>query len=194
MKKRVAVGGLCALLSGCGMTYFLEGAKYDSRDSFVAARDAMNSRCTASVIPLVAPVVKRKLVFLIPTQSAVYQNRFSIVKAAIPNDPITIDGMKKNPIISGVGENYRLDFERIKRRNIYMSVDVSEYDTLSLPQASSEVDVLYVAMPEVLGGRDTFYLVTQKGGKQLVNISGAVPKCEAIRDSLLESIQTIALQ
>lgn len=195
MKKCFVLGGLIAsLLSGCGMTYLLEGVRYESKEGFASARAAMLTRCTDSVVPLPAPLVRRKLIAFIPSQEAIYKNRFKIVKAAIPNDPITVEGMRSNPLISGINELYRADVEMLRRRNIFSSVDVVEYDSLSLPQASADVDILYVEMPEMLGGRDAVYVSTQKGGRQLVTVNAAVPKCEAIRDSLHASIQTIALQ
>ncbi|MBZ0094016.1 MAG: hypothetical protein K8H75_01370 [Sulfuricella sp.] len=182
------------LLSGCGMTYFLEGAKYDNKESFVAARAAMNTRCTESISAIPVPLVKRKLIAMIPTQEAIYKNRYSIIKAASPNDPVTMDKLRDNPIFSAINENYRLIVERIKRKNIYPSVEVVEYETLSTPQASANADILHIAMAEALGGKDIFYLTTQKSGKQIVSIDAASPKCEAIRDSYLSSIQTLALQ
>jgi|JI10StandDraft_1071094.scaffolds.fasta_scaffold252518_2 hypothetical protein len=195
MKKCFVLGGLMAsLLSGCGMAYLLEGARYESKESFVAARSAMNARCMENVVPFPVPLVKRKLIAFIPSQEAIYKNRFKIVKAAIPNDPITIEGMRDNPLFSGLNENYRIGVEMLRRKNIFPSVEIVEYENLSLPQASADVDIFYIEMPEILGGKDTFYLTTQKGGRQLVNISAAVPRCEALRDSFHASVQTIALQ
>lgn len=194
MKKAGSIVLGCALLSGCGMTYFLEGAKYDSKEGFITARAAMNARCTESVATIPTPLVKRKLIVMIPTQEALYKNRYSIIKAASPNDPVTMDKLRDNPLFSGINEGYRNVAERIKRRNIYASVEVVEYEALSMPQPNSGTDIMHVAMSEALGGKDIFYLTTQKSGKQIVSYEATSPRCESIRDSYLSSIQTLALQ
>jgi len=183
---------LTLLLSGCAKAYFLEGVKYDTRESFIAARNEMDIRCTESISPLPAPLVKRKLLAMIPTQEAVYKSRYLIEKAVSPN--ITMDRLRDSPIISAVNNNYRLIVERIKRKNIYLSVELIEYETLSSPQASTDTDIFYIVLTEAIAGKDMLYLTTQKNGKQIVNIDSSIPKCEAMRDSYLASIQTLALQ
>jgi hypothetical protein len=194
MKKTGSIILGCVLLSSCSTTYLLEGAKYDTKDSFIAARAAMNTRCTESVEVIRSPLVKRKLIAMIPTQEALYKNRYSIIKAALPNDPVTMERLRDNPLFSGLNENYRHIAERIKRRNIYASVDIVEYETLSTPQSNVDTDIFHVAMAEALGGKDIFYLTTKKNGKQVVSSEAATPKCESISGSYLSSIQTLALQ
>jgi hypothetical protein len=181
------------LLLGCGSRiYYLEGAKYDNKESFISARVAMNIHCTESISPIPTPLVKRKLIAMIPTQEAVYKNRLSIAKAI--SSPVTIDNFRDSPLISAVNENYRLMVERINRKNIYISVELVEYETLSSPQASTDSDIFYIVLTEAIAGKDMLYLTTQKNGKQIVNYDTSIPKCESIRDSYLSSIQTIALQ
>lgn len=194
MKKTGSIILGCVLLSGCGMTYFLEGAKYDTKESFVAARSAAYARCTNSVSALPAPLVKRKLIAMIPTQEALYKNRYTIIKAASPSDPVTMDSLRENPLFSGMNEYYKYIVEHVKRRNIYKTVEVVEYETLSAPQPNADTDILYMAMAEALGGKDVLYLSTKKNGKQIVSYESASPRCESVRDSYLSSIQTIALQ
>lgn len=183
------------LLSGCSSRiYFLEGTKYDNKESFIAANAAMNTRCTESISPNTTPLVKRKLIAMIPTQEAIYKNRYSQIKVSSPNSPITMDNLRDNILISSVNAHYRLMVERIKRKNIYISVELVEYETLSAPQASEYADIFHIVMAEATGGKDMLYLTTQKNGKQIVNYDSSIPKCEAIRDSYLASIQTLALQ
>lgn len=184
---------LTLLLSGCSSRiYFLEGVKYDTRESFITARNEMDIKCTESISPLPTPLVKRKLIAMIPTQEAVYKNRYLIAKAASPN--ATMDSLRASPRISAINNHYRLIAERIKRKNIYLSFELIEYETLSSPQASTDTDIFYVVLTEAIAGTDMMYLTTQKNGKQIVNIDSAIPKCEAMRDSYLFSIQTLALQ
>jgi hypothetical protein len=182
------------LLSGCGTAYFLEGVKYDSKESFVAARAAMNKRCTESITVLPAPLVKRKLIAMIPSQETIYKNRYSMIMASSPNNRVTMDTLRNNPLIAGLNENYRHLAEFIKRKNIYTSFELVEYEILSAPQPSADTDIFYIAMAEAMGGKDMLYLTTQKNGKQVVNYDMSNPKCEFVRDSFFSSIQTLALQ
>jgi len=193
MKKTASfVFILTLLLSGCAKVYFLEGVKYDTRESFITARNEMDISCTESISPLPTPLVKRKLIAMIPTQEAVYKSRYLIAKAVSPN--ATMDSLRASPLISAINNDYRLIAERIKRKNIYFSVELIEYETLSSPQASTDSDIFYIVLTEAIAGKDMLYLTTQKNGKQIVNYDTSIPKCESIRDSYLSSIQTIALQ
>jgi hypothetical protein len=183
------------LLAGCaGQKFFLEGKQYNSKDEFIAARESTRSSCLASVTPLPQPIVNRKLVMMIPTQETIYKNRYAIIKAANPGYPVTMDGLRNNVLIAGLGESYRQNFEQVKKRNMYASVELVEYESLSEPQPTSNTDVYFIRLAEGLGARDTIYLVTSKNGRQIVNVDASSVLCSKRIESLLASLQTLALQ
>lgn len=201
------------LLSGCSTIYYLEGAEYDSKKKFIAARAAMYARCIESTIPLTTSIVERKLIALIPSQETIYRITHANIKAASPNFPVSLEDLRNDPLYSGANENFRMVVEWIKRKNLYTAVEMVEYEILSAPQAlsippaSADTDIFHIVLAPAINRRDMYYLITEKRGKQRIDYGIMNPdcasarisflsmiQCEAFRDNLLSSLQTLALQ
>ena len=195
------------LLAGCSTIYHLEGKEYDSKEKFIAARSEMYQRCVESTDPLPKPLVERKLIALIPSQEIIYRTIQAKLKAATPDFPVLMEDLRKDPVYSGASENFRMVTELIKRRNLYSTVEVIEYQTLSIPQATEDTDILHVVLATSDNRNDKYYLTREKRGKLRIYYGTMNPdcamdrvtflsriECETFRDNLLSSLQTLALQ
>lgn len=195
------------LLAGCSTIYYLEGKEYDSKQKFIAARSAMYKRCIESTEPLSKPLVERKLIALIPSQETIYRTIQAKLKAASPDFPVLMEDLRKDPVYSGANENFKMVTELIKRRNLYSIVEVIEYQTLSIPQATEDTDIFHVVLATSDNRNDKYYLTREKRGKLRIYYGTMNPECaldrvsflsmtqcETFRDNLLSSLQTLALQ
>lgn len=195
------------LLSGCSTMYYLEGTEYDSKNKFIEARAAMHNRCIESTAPLPMPLVERKLIALIPSQEFVYRTVFANQQAKSPDFPITREDLRKDPIYSGINQNFRMVVELIKRKNLYTTVEMIEYDTLSIPEASEDTDIFHIVLATATNRNDRYYLTREKRGKLRIDYGPMNPdcasarasflsmiQCETFRDNLLSSLQRLALQ
>lgn len=195
------------LLPGCSTFYYLEGVEYDSKEKYVAARAAMHHRCIERAVPHAKPLVERKLIALIPSQEFIFRTALASRKAALPDFPVTREDLRKDPIYAGANENFRMVVELIKRNNLYASVEVIEYEDLSIPPADANTDIFHVVMATANNRNDKYYLTREKRGKLRIDYGVINPECptsrvsflsmiecETFRDNLLSSLQRLALQ
>jgi hypothetical protein len=196
MKEFAVIILLCVTVCGCAtrITYYLEGKAYPSKEAFVSAREQMEQRCMANLKGYDVPLVQRKLIAMLPSQEAVYKSRIEMAKASAQGANTTMDVLAANPLVNHVGRSYRWLAEKIQKKNIYSSVEIMEYETLSDPQPSKQADIFYVTLTNRIGGKDVLYMTTQRNGKQMISMDASNPICEAMAESFLASVQTIALQ
>ena len=159
MKKAVLVILMTTLaLSGCSTTYYLEGAEYKGKKKYIAARAAMHTRCIESTEPLPTPLIERKLIALIPSQELIYTTILTNLKAISPDYPMTREDLRYDPLYSGVNENFTMVVELIKRKNLYKTVEMIEYESLSIPEASVDTDIFHVVLATATNRNDRYYL------------------------------------
>jgi hypothetical protein len=208
MKKAVLVILMTTLvLSGCSTTYYLEGAEYKGKKKYIAARAAMHTRCIESAEPLPTPLIERKLIALIPSQELINTTILTNLKAISPDYPMTREDLRYDPLYSGVNENFKMVVELIKRKNLYKTVEMIEYEYLSIPEASVDTDIFHVVLATATNRNDRYYLTREKRGKLRIDYGAINPpcvhervsfmymtQCETFRDNLLSSLQTLALQ
>lgn len=195
-------------LTGCSTVYFLEGKEYEGRRKYLAARSEIYHRCVETVMPLDPPLIQRKLIALIPSQETIFRTHLDNIKESNPNFPVTMEDLRQDPIYFGMNENYRLVVELIKKRNLYQSLEIQEYEaTLTLPEVDEQTDVFHIDLPKDTKHRDMYYLTTEKRGKLRVDYGPMDPDCETARapflalipceqfsDRLLTAIATLAKQ
>jgi hypothetical protein len=208
MKKAVLTILITTLvLPGCSTIYYLEGAEYKDKEKYIAARAAMHTRCIESTEPLPTPLIERKLIALIPSQELIYTTILTNLKAISPDYPITREDLRKQPLYSGTNENFKMIIELIKRKNLYQTVEMIEYESLSLPEASVDTDIFHVVLATATNRNDRYYLTREKRGKLRIDYGAINPpcvnervsfmymtQCETFRDNFLSSLQTLALQ
>ncbi len=208
MKKVVLVILMTALvLSGCTTIYYLESTEYKDKKKYIAARAAMHTRCIVSTESLPTPLIERKLIALIPSQELIYTTVLTNLKAISPDYPITRGDLRKDPLYSGANENFKMVVELIKMKNLYKTVEMIEYEHLSIPEASEDTDIFHVVLATATNRNDKYYLTREKRGKLRIDYGAVNPpcvnervsfmsmnQCETFRDNLLSSLQTLALQ
>jgi hypothetical protein len=79
MMKKIFTALAVVALSGCAVNYTYDGKKYDSKEAFHQAVDSNVSEMLSGVVPLPTPVSKKKLIFAMPSETALITevtNRF----------------------------------------------------------------------------------------------------------------------
>ncbi|MDV6345310.1 MULTISPECIES: hypothetical protein [unclassified Nitrosomonas] len=208
MKKAALVILMTVLvLSGCSTIYYLEDAEYEGKKKYIAARAAMHTRCIESTEPLPTPLIERKLIALIPSQEFIYTAIQKNFKDISPDFPMSREDLRIEPLYSGANENFRMVVELIKKKNLYRTVEMIEYESLSIPEASADTDIFHVVLATATNRNDKYYLTREKRGKLRIDYGAMNPdcanvrisfmssiQCETFRDNLLSSLQTLALQ
>lgn len=154
------------ILGGCGTTYTFEGQKYDSKEKFQSAVDSAASGALATIAPLATPLSQKKLVFAIPSESALVNENVRRQVAIAGSQPNAI----QQELIDNLSRsNFKLTkifFEGVQRKNIYKSVQFIEMQSMTGSFApSQDVDTLYYVEPSQGSGQ--WFYASSKGGKQI---------------------------
>ena len=148
--------------------YTYEGQVFDLPTKFQKGVDDKVKATVKSITPLPTPLSQKKLVFAMPRQSAFIKEsakRFAAVHGAPPVK--LAKEIVENLSISNF-KSIKVFFQAVKKKNIYVSVEFVELDSMSGSYPAAEgVDALYMVEPSV-GEVHWTYASTQYGEQELV--------------------------
>ena len=195
MKKKIMAVFAIALLSGCATKpfYTFEGKKYNSREQFHQAIEASLSNALFTVVPLPSPLAARKLIFAIPSESAIREEnnrRFITTQGRVPTrqEKEIRDNLSKSAF-----RNIQVFFEAVQKRNIYTSVQLIEMDSMTGSfAASAESDALFFVEPTEGSGQ--WYSSSFKSGKQIFAYDRGLPGPAGKLKGFIDAVQAQAIR
>ncbi len=188
MRIAVVAALITALaLAGCAATYTFEGKIYNSKEDFARAVDDEHRTAVASIVPLPAPVTKKRLAIAIPSTSTIFASsvrNYTTAKNAAP-PPMQVEIYQT--LAAGVTRSVRGIYDGAVRRNIYTSVRFVELDSMTAsPAPSADEDVVFFNEPSLGSGQ--WYFATAKDPKQVFAYdkgqTGIAGKMRAFNDAL----------
>lgn len=157
---------LTLALTGCAATYTYDGKQYPNAEQFRAAIDSANVGAASQIVPLPAPVTKRRLALGFPSTEVINAASVRNHTVARGSPPMGLAIEQYQVLADGADRGSRGTFEAIKRRGIYPSVRYIPLDSMTASPAPSESeDVLYYN--ETSPGAGGWYYATTKGGRQV---------------------------
>lgn len=181
------------LLSGCAVNYTFEGQKYDSKEKFHQAVDDLVARSLATVTPLTKPLTQKKLIFAIPSESTVLEEnkkRFVKAQGVAPTGPALeiLENLTKSNY-----KNIKIFFEAIQKKNLYVSVQLIEMQSMTGSfAASNDTDALYMVEPTQ--GSNQWYYTSLKLGKQIFAYDRSSPNAAGKLQAFIEATQLQAIR
>lgn len=179
-------------LTGCGATYYLDGVKYENAEAFQIAVDDFNNQYVATVTPLAAPLTEKELLFVIPSQQAIYQESIRRHISAEGNIGELAKEQYMNLAIHS-SKGGKANKEAISKRGIYKNVRLLETQSLVNDIApTSEYDVLLFSEPSI--GTGQWFYSSEKHGKQVFSEdrSGITPEQKV--QNYLNAVQMMAIR
>jgi hypothetical protein len=187
IKKIFSILAITAL-SGCAVNYTYEGRKYESKEAFHQAVDSKVSEVLSSIVPLPSPVSKKRLIFAMPSESALITevtSRFVKAQGSQPVGPAKeiIENIPKSTY-----KNIKIFYDAIHKKNIYASTQFIDMPIMTGSfEASNDADTLYYVEPIKDSGQWFFNSI--KGGKQIFSYDRSAPdgvgKVQAFVDAVL---------
>jgi hypothetical protein len=188
MMKKIFTALAVVALSGCAVNYTYDGKKYDSKEAFHQAVDSNVSEMLSGVVPLPTPVSKKKLIFAMPSETALITevtNRFVKSQGNQPVGPAKeiVENLPKSTY-----KNIKVFYDAVQKKNIYASTQFIDMPTMTGSfEASIDADTLYYVEPTQNSGQWFFNSI--KGGKQIFSYDRSAPngagKVKAFIDAVL---------
>jgi hypothetical protein len=82
----------------------------------------------------------------------------------------------------------------IEKKNLFSSVDVRRSDGPSAMQPSKDYDIITISISNTPGGRDEFYYINDKNGRQIVQADGSTVTSRERWDSFFDSLKAAMLR
>ena len=179
--------------SGCAVTYTYEGKKYSSKEDFHRGVDSTLSTALTTIAPLSAPVTTKRLVFGIPSETAMYAENVRRFVAIQGTQPI---GNAKEIIENLTKSNYKnskVFFDAAQKKNIYTSIQFVDFDTMtgSIEPSSTSDAVYYV---EASQGSGQWYYASAKHGKQVFAYDRSSPTPAGKMNGFVDGLQAQAIR
>ena len=193
MIKKILSVLVIAALSGCAVNYTLDGQKYSSKEAYQEAGDLKMARILSDIVPLPAPVSKKKLIFAIPSEMAILTEATSRFVKAQGREPV---GNAKEIIGNSAKAAYKdakLSFDAVQKKNIYASTQLIDMPTMTGSfEASSDADTLYGVEPAP--GSAQWFFHSIKGGKQIFSYDRSQPTSAGRLNSFLDAVLAQAVK
>lgn len=192
MKHALAALGIM-LLAGCNQqTYFYNGVKYSDPAQFRAAATADRASYVAQIKPLSAPLSKKRLVVALPDREYILAEKLAFGRNFDQN--LQRSQVESDPLIGDYIEFIQMLPKMIEKKNLFSSVDSRTVSGQSSIQPTPEYDVLTLALATAPGGRDEFYYISEKSGKQIVQADGSTTLSSDRWNSFFDSIKAAMLR
>ena len=193
MIRKIFGLGILFLLSGCAVSYFYDGQKYDSKEKFHQAIDSDFRGAMASVTPLPKPLTSKKLLFAMPSEAAMIEEatkRFVKLQSAAPT------GQAKEIVenLPKLGyRSIRIVFDAVQKKGIYTSSQIIEMQSMNGSYAASDdTDVLLYIEPSQGSGQ--WFFTSAKHGKQIFSFDRSSPNTIGKVQAVLEAVQVQAIR
>ena len=192
-KKKFGIFVVCFLLTGCANTYFFEGRKFDSKESFQSAVASYNNEGLAPISPLPVPVTTRKLLFALPSEATFLEATLRHHATQFGGQPNSNQiELYQNLVKSNVTQAKAL-FDAIKKRNIYTSVQFVEMQSTNGEFApSTDTDTLFYVEPT--HGSGQYFYSSAKYGKQIFAFDRSAPGAAGKMKAFLDAVQIQAIR
>lgn len=184
------------IMSACVTTSYrtLDGKAYKNRDEAWAASTRINEEAEAAVSSGVKPLVDRKILFVMPTASALLRTAEArVVKQgktyAQPGTPVR---SQEDFFVDMLVANLKSQAASLKKANIYQDVVVQDVDSTEpniQPSATQDVVSFYLGE-----GAPIQYFQSAKYGKQVVSTDMGKASLGERRRSFIDDIKSKALQ
>ncbi len=186
MKTKMLIAlAVVGVLSGCAVTYRLDGQTYSSAPEFQNATDRLLRDSQSQIVAelrVPTPISKKSLTVGIPTNDVIIAS-------------MTTTGKPSATLLDNLARSNRKEFEMIastvRELGIYQSVRVVDTTGGHL-QPSSTASVLYMYM-NVESKAAQWYINGSRAGQQAVNMDRGQPKFVGKITSFFNSIKGYAL-
>jgi hypothetical protein len=188
MMKKVLSVLVAAALSGCAVDYTFEGQKYSSKEAFHQAVDSNVSAILAGIVPLPRPVSNKKLIFAVPSETALLSEANSRFVKSQGSQPV---GAAKEILENLPRANYKntkIFFDAVQKKNIFASTQFIEMPMMTGSfEASNDADAMYYIEPNQGSGQ--WFYHSSKAGKQIFaydrSATTSAGKVQAFVDAVL---------
>lgn len=185
------------IMSACVTTSYrtLNGQTYKSRDEAWAASTRLNAEAEAAISSDVKPLVDRKILFVMPTASALTRTyEAQAVKQGMRYpQPGTPARAQMDFNVDALVANLKSQAASLKKANIYQDVVIQDVDSTEpniQPSANQDVVSFYLGVE----GAPIHYFQSAKYGKQVVAIDMGKASFGERRRSFIDDIKSKALQ
>lgn len=186
---------IAIIMSACATpSYKIGDQTYKSRDEAWAASTRLNAEAEAAVSFGVKPLVDRKVLFVMPTASALSRTAEARVvkKGKLYPQPGTPARAEIDFFIDTLVANLKSLAASLKKANIYQDVVVQDVDSTEPNiQPSATQDVVLFHLGE---GTRIHYFQSAKYGKQVVAVDMGKASLGERRRSFIDDIKSKALQ
>lgn len=193
MIKKFAILIAAVALSGCAATYTYNGQKYDSKEKLQHAVDSTVSDMLSTIAPLPTPLTQRKLVFAIPSETAIFNETVSRHVKINGNQPNALQNEMYENVCKSNYKNIRVFFDAVQKKNIYASTQFIEMQSMTGSfAASSDTDTLYMVEPSQ--GSNQWYYTSFKHGKQIFSYDRSSPTPAGKVQAFVDAVQAQAIR
>jgi hypothetical protein len=193
MIKILSICALALVVSGCGTVYTYNGQKYDSKERFLQAAEALNTTVLATISPLKTPLTTKKLIFAIPSALAFTEADKRNYINKVGREPS--DQQVETQLIVNRANfiGTRVYGEAIQKRSIYSTISFIEMDsTVGAFAASPDTDTLVLVVPAVNAAQ--WFYTSHKNGKQVFSYDKSILTHEGKLQAFIDAAQAAVLQ
>ena len=173
--------------------YTYEGQTFDSPKKFQKGVDAKASATVAAITALPKPLTQKKLVFAIPSSSALIKESNKRFLAVHGSQPVKLaKEIVENLSISNF-KSLKVFFDAIKKKNIYASVKFVQMGSMAGTfAASADTDALY--MTEASAGSAQWNYASLKHGEEIFTYDGSCESMEGKVMAFVDAAQALAVR
>lgn len=192
IKKVVGLIAFVAL-SGCAAIYTLDGQKYDSKEKFQQAVDSKVAEGLSSITPLPTPLTQMKLVFAVPSETALFNESVRRFVALNGKQPNTVQNEMSENLSKSNYKGIKVFFDAVQKRNIFASTQFIEMQSMTGSfAASADTDTLYLVEPSQ--GSTQWYYTSLKHGKQVFAYDRSSPTGLGKLQAFIDAVQAQAIR
>ncbi len=193
IKKFLCLAIATVAISGCAVKYTYEGETYRNKEEFHKAVDANVASTLATVVPLPSPLTPRKLIFAIPSPTAMVEEstrRYVKAKDSQPSGPAK--EILENIPLSNF-KTIKVFYDAVQKRNIYSSAQFVAMPEMtgSFPAAADTDTLVFIETAQNSG---QWYYTSLKHGKQIFAYDRSSPTPAGKVQAFLEAVQVQAIR
>jgi hypothetical protein len=191
-KRIIALLAVSLALYSCTANYMMDGVRYQGSDNFQMGVDQQVGQALAQVTPLTKPLTTKKLIVLIPSESAILSENIKRSTALRGIAPSSLALEMIENISKSTYKTMIVLHHGLRKRGVFSEVVINESPSMSNSiEPSKEYDVLYFTEPSQGSGQ--YFYSSVKHGRQVFPWDRSGSGVGRL-NSFIESVQALAIR
>lgn len=172
----------------------MDGVRYEGSENFQNGVDQQVALALGQVTALPKPITFKRLIILIPSEEAIYNENVKRRNALRGDSPLAT--LEKEMIENLSKSNYKLSVvlhNGLRKRGIYSEVIIKESPSMvNSIEPAQDYDVLYYT--EASAGSGQMFYSSVKHGRQVFAWDRSAPNITGKLNSFIQSVQILAIR